>query len=139
MQGLKFILNQYRETTANMNVEKSYAKVYRIDISFDNKTIYLEPKEGYTLSNKTVEGVRRAIDKRNEPVNLGNTSDGLKMKMSYQEMEEHMRNNSWKNVNRVNVGLYAKRLGYEVYKPMINGQIFHFYVNEQYRKLKGSI
>ena len=97
MQGLKFILNQYRETTANMNVEKSYAKVYRIDISFDNKTIYLEPKEGYTLSNKTVEGVRRAIDKRNdvksrfsaeakslipescitEPVNLGNTSDGL--------------------------------------------------------------
>lgn len=59
--------------------------------------------------------------------------------MSYQEMEEHMRNNSWKNVNRVNVGLYAKRLGYEVYKPMINGQIFHFYVNEQYRKLKGSI
>ena len=49
MQGLKFILNQYRETTANMNVEKSYAKVYRIDISFDNKTIYLEPKEGYTL------------------------------------------------------------------------------------------
>ena len=159
MQGLKFILNQYRETTANMNVEKSYAKVYRIDISFDNNTIYLEPKEGYTLSNKTVEGVRRAIDKRNdvksrfsaeakslipescitEPVNLGNTSDGLKMKMSYQEMEEHMRNNSWKNVNRVNVGLYAKRLGYEVYKPMINGQIFHFYVNEQYRKLKGSI
>ena len=106
-----------------MNVEKSYDKVYRIDISFDKKTIYLKSKEGYTLSNKTVEGIRRAIDKRNdvksrfsaeakslipkmgndcqlpdsgitEPINWGSTSDGLKMKMSYQEMEEHIHNNS---------------------------------------------
>lgn len=50
--------------------------------------------------------------------------------MSYKEMEEHMRVNSWKTVNRVTVGQYARRLGYKVYKPMINGRVFHFYVNE---------
>jgi len=52
------------------------------------------------------------------------------MKMSYKEMEDYMRITNWKTVNRVNVGQYARRLGYKVYRPMINGRIFHFYVNE---------
>ena len=56
--------------------------------------------------------------------------EGLKKKMSYEEMAEHMRKNSLKAVNRVNVGLYAKGLGFRVYKPMIHGQVCHFYINE---------
>lgn len=131
MQGLKFILNQYKEITADMDDEKTYKKVYRIDILFDKRTISFDSKEGYSLSNKTVDGVRRVIDKRNDiDVKKGRITNGLKMKMSYQEMENHMRENSWKSVNRVNVGLYAKRLGYKVYKPMINGRICLLYVNE---------
>lgn len=63
-----------------------------------------------------------------EPICQENITDGLKIKMSYREMEGHMRKNSYKIINRVNVGLYAKRLGYKVYKPMINGRIYHFYV-----------
>lgn len=50
--------------------------------------------------------------------------------MSYQQMADHMKKNSLKNVNKVNVGLYAKRLGYRVYKPMIDGKVQLFYVNE---------
>lgn len=139
-------------------------KVYRIDISFGNKTIHFDPKDGDILSTKTVEAVYSAIGKRKdllqkedvksrfvreaknltlhmendcksddsclvEPVKSESIVSRLKKKMSYQEMEDHMRKNSWKNVNKVTVGLYAKRLGYEVYKPMINGRICHFYVN----------
>lgn len=119
-------------------------KISKIEISLGRKTIYFNPGEDYSLSNKTVEGIRRAVDKRNDlpPKDLKSRSvseeeylnpciaQGLKMKMSYKEMEEHMRVNSWKTVNRVTVGQYARRLGYKVYKPMINGRVFHFYVNE---------
>ena len=45
-------------------------------------------------------------------------------------MADHMSRNTMRNVNRVNVGLYAKRLGYRVYKSMIRGKVCHFYVNE---------
>lgn len=163
MQELKFILNQYKRTIDNMKVTKNPKGIYRIDISLGNRTVYFEPQEGYSLSNKTAEVIRRVIDRRNdmpqiedvksqltteekclnpdtenncqladsgiiEPISLENITGGLKIKMSYQEMKEHMRKNSYKNINRVNVGLYAKRLGYEVYKPMIDGRIYHFYV-----------
>lgn len=50
--------------------------------------------------------------------------------MSFQEMADHMRKHSLKTINRVNVGVYAKRLGFRVYKPMIDGRIYHFYLNE---------
>lgn len=50
--------------------------------------------------------------------------------MTYPEMADHMGRNSLKTVNRVNVGIYAKRLGYRVYKPMIRGKVCHFYINE---------
>ena len=63
-----------------------------------------------------------------EQIYQENLMNGLKIKMSYQEMKEYMRKNSYKSLNRVNVGLYAKRLGYKVYKPMIDGKIYHFYV-----------
>ena len=56
--------------------------------------------------------------------------NGLKKKMSYQEMEDYMSRLSLKIVNYVNVGVYAKQLGYTVYKPMINRRVCHFYVNE---------
>jgi hypothetical protein len=56
--------------------------------------------------------------------------EGLKQKMTYREMADHMSRNSLKTVNRVNVGTYAKRLGYRVYKPMIKGKVCHFYLNE---------
>lgn len=139
-------------------------EVYRIDITFGNKTIYFDPKEGDLLSTKTVEAVCSALEKRKdlsrksdvksrfiseaedlimdmendcqiadscmEPPKLKNIITGLKKTMSYQEMEDHMRQNSWKNINKVNVGLYAKRMGYEVYKPMVDGKIYHLYVNK---------
>lgn len=50
--------------------------------------------------------------------------------MTYQQMAEHMKGNSHKTVNKVNVGLYAKHLGFRVYKPMVNGKILHYYINE---------
>lgn len=140
MQELRFILNQYKRTIDNMKVTKNPTGIYRIDISLGNRTVYIEPLEGYSLSNKTAEVIRRVIEKRNdlpeiedvksqltteerclnqdtenncqladtgtiEPINLANITDGLKLKMSYQEMEEHMRKNSYKNTNRVNVGV----------------------------------
>ncbi len=56
--------------------------------------------------------------------------EGLKQKMTYSEMADHMSRNSLKTVNKVNVGIYAKRLGFTVYKPMIDGKVCHYYINE---------
>jgi hypothetical protein len=57
--------------------------------------------------------------------------EGLKKKMTYDEMVEVFRNNSLRSVNKVNVGMFAKSLGFHVYKPMIKGRICHFYINEK--------
>ena len=54
----------------------------------------------------------------------------LKRRMSFQEMSQHMIENTSKIANRVTVGMYAKKLGYQVYKPMIDGKIRHYYVND---------
>lgn len=54
----------------------------------------------------------------------------LKPKMTFEEMAEHMKENTYRLVNRVNVGLYAKELGYRTYKPMLNGRVLFFYINE---------
>lgn len=58
----------------------------------------------------------------------------LKPKMTFEEMARHMEENTYRLANRVNVGLYAKELGYRVYKPMINGQVLFFYINEKIRE-----
>ena len=49
--------------------------------------------------------------------------------LSVGEMSEHLTEHTGKFANRVSVGRYAKKLGYAVYKPMINGRICQFYVN----------
>lgn len=54
----------------------------------------------------------------------------LKQLMTFEEMVIHMRKHSFKLPSRVTVGRYAKEIGYSVYKPMINGKIQFFYVNE---------
>jgi len=153
---------------AEFKTTKIPNKVYQIEIKFGNKTIYFDPLEGAYVDRKTIEGVCAALDKRKdlsnkedvkkrfikeaESLTLQIENDSqlalpritdpvkLKKKMSYQEMEGHMRSNSWgwKSVNKVNVGLYAKRLGYEVYKTMINGQVCHFYINKHIEESNGS-
>lgn len=55
----------------------------------------------------------------------------LKRRMTVEEMTQHMSEHSCKIPNRVTVGRYARTLGYQVYKPMINRKIRQFYVNEQ--------
>jgi hypothetical protein len=55
----------------------------------------------------------------------------LKRRMTVEEMTEHMCQHSCKIPNKVTVGRYARQLGYQVYKPMINRKIHLFYINEQ--------
>lgn len=54
----------------------------------------------------------------------------LKRRMTFEEMAKHMQENSFKLPSRVSVGKYARELGFTVYKPMIDGKILFFYVNE---------
>lgn len=62
--------------------------------------------------------------------NIFNANDmKLKSRMTVGEMSEHLTEHTGKFANRVSVGRYAKKLGYAVYKPMINGRICQFYVN----------
>ncbi|MCS2956917.1 hypothetical protein NXX53_06455 [Bacteroides salyersiae] len=55
----------------------------------------------------------------------------LKQRMTYEEMASHMKENSFKLPSRVTVGKYARELGYKVYKPMKDGVVHFFYVNEK--------
>lgn len=54
----------------------------------------------------------------------------LKKRMTFEEMARHLVENTGKVANRVTVGRYAKKLGYRVYKPMIDRKIRHCYLNE---------
>ncbi len=54
----------------------------------------------------------------------------LKKRMTYDERARHLVENTGKVANRVTVGRYAKKLGYTVYKPMINRKIRHCYLND---------
>lgn len=54
----------------------------------------------------------------------------LKKRMTFEEMAKHMQDHSFKLPSRVSVGKYARELGYKVYKPMIDGKIQFYYVNE---------
>lgn len=58
----------------------------------------------------------------------------FKKRMTFEEMAKHMGKNSFKQVNRVNVGKYAKMHGYRVYKPMINYRTMFFYINEKVKE-----
>jgi hypothetical protein len=53
----------------------------------------------------------------------------LKQKMTFEEMAAHMGEHSFRLPNRVSVGRYARKLGFSVYKPMVNRKIGFFYVN----------
>ena len=54
----------------------------------------------------------------------------LKAKMTFEEMARHMEEHTYRIANRVNVGRYAREMGYRVYKPMIDGRIYLFYIND---------
>ena len=54
----------------------------------------------------------------------------LKPKMTFEEMARHMEENTYRVANRVSVGRYARRLGYRVYKPVIDGRQYFFYVED---------
>lgn len=58
----------------------------------------------------------------------------LKKRMTFDEMAVHLVENTGKVANRITVGRYAKKLGYTVYKPMINRKIRHCYLNEAIRE-----
>lgn len=49
--------------------------------------------------------------------------------MTYEEMAEHMAQHSYKHINRVNVGKYARMKGFQVYKWMVDRQRHFCYVN----------
>ncbi len=54
----------------------------------------------------------------------------LKKRMTFEEMAIHLVENTGKVANRVTVGRHAKKLGYRVYKPMIDRKIRHCYLND---------
>lgn len=54
----------------------------------------------------------------------------LKQRMTFDEMARHLETTTGKIANRVTVGKHAKKLGYRVYKPMIDGRIHHCYIND---------
>ncbi len=58
----------------------------------------------------------------------------LKKRMTFDEMAQHMIENTVKVANRITVGKYAKELGYTIYRPMIEGRVMFYYVNEKIGK-----
>lgn len=59
--------------------------------------------------------------------------------MTFDEMAQHLVENTGKVANRVTVGRHAKKLGYTVYKPMIGRKIRHCYLNEAIREETGDV
>lgn len=53
----------------------------------------------------------------------------LKRTMTYEEMAAHMVKHSFRHLNRVNVGKYARMKGYQVYKYMVDRKRHFVYVN----------
>lgn len=58
----------------------------------------------------------------------------LKKRMTFDEMELHMVENTSKLPNKTSVGRYAKTLEYTVYRPMVDKKVLFFYVNEKIGK-----
>jgi hypothetical protein len=66
----------------------------------------------------------------------------LKKRMTYGEMAEYFESETGKLATRSSVGKYAKQIGFEVYKPHIDGKKLFFYVNASIGKeteISGSI
>lgn len=53
----------------------------------------------------------------------------LKKRMTYEEMAEYFEYETGKLATKSGVGKYAKQIGFEVYKPHIDGKKLFFYVN----------
>lgn len=53
----------------------------------------------------------------------------LKKRMTYEEMAEFFENETSKFATKSSVGKFARNLGYEIYKPCIEGKKLFFYVN----------
>lgn len=53
----------------------------------------------------------------------------LKKRMTYEEMAEYFESETGKLATKSGVGKYAKQIGFEVYKPHIDGKKLFFYVN----------
>lgn len=58
----------------------------------------------------------------------------LKQRMTFEEMEQYMTENTALLTNKTSVGRYAKKLGYSVYRPMVAKKVLFFYVNEKIGK-----
>ncbi|KAA6302848.1 MAG: hypothetical protein EZS26_001018 [Candidatus Ordinivivax streblomastigis] len=54
----------------------------------------------------------------------------LKRRMTFDEVSQHMKEHTFKLPSRVSVGRYAKQLGFKVYKPMVDGKMQFYYVND---------
>ena len=55
----------------------------------------------------------------------------LNRRMTFEEMEQHMVENTTKIPSKTAVGRYAKSLGYTTYRPMVNKKVVCFYVNDK--------
>lgn len=55
----------------------------------------------------------------------------LKNTMTIEEMTEYMKEHTFILPNRVTVGIFARKLGFKVYKPMRAGRLLHLYVREE--------
>lgn len=53
----------------------------------------------------------------------------LKKRMTYEELAEYFEYETGKLATKSGVGKYAKQIGFEVYKPHIDGKKLFFYVN----------
>lgn len=58
----------------------------------------------------------------------------LKQTMTFEEMERYMKEKTFIVPSKVSVGRFARKMGYTVYKPMIEGRLMHLYVNPQVSK-----
>jgi hypothetical protein len=54
----------------------------------------------------------------------------LKQRMTFDEMAGHMKEHTFMLPSYVTVGKYARQLGFKVYRPMVEGKKYFFYVNE---------
>lgn len=56
--------------------------------------------------------------------------ESLKPRMSDEEMAALMKTVSPVDPNPVNLGKFAKKLGYKRYKQMSNGKLYYYYIKE---------
>lgn len=55
----------------------------------------------------------------------------LRNTMTYAEMSRYMQRKTNLAPTKVNIGGYAKKMGYKVYKPTINKKLRFFYVRDK--------